>query len=91
MVYYVVSVLFLRFSGVPAWRFNVSVQYKGGLLPDIIILFDPMLFPSGNPFKRSRGFVFAAFDPTYYGSSSKRFDIFPPLTGGCSEGLIGAF
>ena len=51
MVYYVVSVLFLRFSGVPAWRFNVSVQYKGGLLPDIIILFDPMLFPSGNPFK----------------------------------------
>ena len=29
-----------------------------------------------------RGFVFAAHDPTY-----KRFDIFPPLTEGCSEGL----
>ena len=31
-----------------------------------------------------RGFVFAAFD------LPKRFDIPPPLTGGCSEGL-GAF
>ena len=26
------------FFGVPAWRFNVSVQYNGGLLPDIILL-----------------------------------------------------
>ena len=24
--------------GVPAWRFNLSVQYNGGLLPDIILL-----------------------------------------------------
>ena len=40
MVYYIVSVLFLLFlSGVPAWRLiNVSVQYNGGLLPDIILL-----------------------------------------------------
>ena len=28
----------------------ISVQYNGGLLPDII-LFDPRLLPVGNPFK----------------------------------------
>ena len=30
---------------------NVSVQYNGGLLPDNYTV-DPMLPPSGNPFKR---------------------------------------
>ena len=30
---------------------NISVQYNGGLLPDIIITVDPMLLPSGNLFK----------------------------------------
>ena len=40
---------------------------------------------SGNLFKCHEA-VFAAFDPTY----RKRFDIFFPITGGCSEGL-GAF
>ena len=43
------SVLFLM----PVWclckAINVSVQCNGGLLPDIIV--DPMLLPSGNPFK----------------------------------------
>ena len=29
---------------------NVSVQYNGGLLPDIILLTQELL-PSGNPFK----------------------------------------
>ena len=29
---------------------NVSAQYNGGLLPDIILV-DPMLLPSGNPFE----------------------------------------
>ena len=28
---------------------NISVQYSGGLLPDIILL--PRLLPVGNPFK----------------------------------------
>ena len=28
---------------------NVSVQHKGGFLPDITV--DPRLLPSGNPFK----------------------------------------
>ena len=31
---------------------NVSVQYNGGLLSDIILFtVDPMLLPWGNPFK----------------------------------------
>ena len=29
---------------------NISLQYNGGYSPDII-LFDPRLLPSGNPFK----------------------------------------
>ena len=29
---------------------NISVQYNGGFLPDIILL-TPKLLPSGNPFK----------------------------------------
>ena len=30
---------------------NVNVQYNGGLLPDIILLIQSMLLPSGNLFK----------------------------------------
>ena len=30
--------VFIGFPGVPAWRFMLSVQYNGGLLPDIILL-----------------------------------------------------
>ena len=50
MLYYIVSVLFLLFFWCPCMAINVSVQYNGGLLPNIILL-DPMLFPSGHPFK----------------------------------------
>ena len=38
MVYYIVSVLFLLFFSCPCMAINVSVQYNGGLLPDIILL-----------------------------------------------------
>ena len=39
MVYYIVSVLFLPFLPVSlAWRLNVSVQYHGGLLHNILLL-----------------------------------------------------
>ena len=40
MVYYIVSVLFLLFLWCPCMTINVyvSVQYNGGLLPDIILL-----------------------------------------------------
>ena len=63
---------------------NVSVQHNGGLLPDIILL-DHMLFPSGNPFKCHEEALY--LQPLI---PPKRFDVFSPLTGGCSEGL-GAF
>ena len=54
---------------------NVSVQYNGGLLPDIILL-DPMLLPSGNPFKcHEEVFYLQPMIPP------KRFDIFPPDCG----------
>ena len=63
---------------------NVSVQYNGGLLPDIILL-TQCYFHRGtrsNAMKR-----FCIIQPLI---PPKRLDIFPPLTGGCSEGL-GAF
>ena len=64
---------------------NVSVQkYNGVLFPDIVLLIDPMLLPSGNPFKCHEEVLY--LQPMI---PPKRFDIFP-LTGGCSEGL-GAF
>ena len=52
----------------------ISVQYNGGLLPDIILLTQCYYHSRGtrlNAMKRC--FVFAAYDSTY-----KRFDIFPP-------------
>ena len=91
-VYYIVSGLFLMFFWCPCTAINnVSVQYNGGLLlqynnggllPDII---HPMLFASGNPFKCHEEVLY--LQPLI---PPKRFDIFPPITGGCSEGL-GAF
>ena len=62
---------------------NVNVQYNGGFLPDIIV--DPMLSASGNLFKCHEEVLYLQplIPPT-------RFDIFSPITGGCSEGL-GAF
>ena len=38
LVYYIVSVLFLLFFWCPCMAIDVSVQYNGGLLPDIILL-----------------------------------------------------
>ena len=32
-------------------RLMASVQYNGGLLPDIILTVDPRLLSSGDPFK----------------------------------------
>ena len=46
---------------------------------------DSMLFPSGNPFKCHEEVLY--LQPLI---PPKRFDIFSPLTGGCSEGP-GAF
>ena len=61
---------------------NVNVQYNGGFLPDIIPSVDPMLSASGNLFKCHEEVL--CLQPLI---PPKRFDIFPPVTGGCSEGL----
>ena len=37
MVYYIVSVLFLLFFWCPCVAINVSIQYNGGLSPEIIL------------------------------------------------------
>ena len=60
-------------------------QYNGGLLSEHYTV-DPMLLPSGNPFKRHEevSYLQPLIPP------KRRFDIFYPLTGGgCSEGLGG--
>ena len=61
---------------------NVSVQYNGGFLPRRDT-FDPMLLPSGSPIKCHEEVL--SLQPIMI--PPKRFDIFFPLTGGCSEGL----
>ena len=61
---------------------NVNVQYNGGLLPDIILLIQSMLSASGNLFKFHEEVLY--LQPLI---PPKRLDIFPPITGGCSEGL----
>ena len=58
---------------------NVSVQYNGGLLPDIILL-TKCYYHRGTRSNAMKKFVFASYNPP------KRFDI-SPLTEGCSEGL----
>ena len=75
MVYYIVSVLFLLFLWCPCMAINVSsVQYNGGLFPDITVYtVDPMLFPSGNPFECHEEVLY--LQPVI---ASKRFDIFSP-------------
>ena len=62
---------------------NVSVQYNGGLLPGIILL--TQCYYLGNSFKCHEEVLY--LQPMI---PPKRFDIFSPLTVGCSEGL-GAF
>ena len=85
MVYYIVSVLFLPFFWRPCMVINVSVQYNGGLLPDIILLTQCYFHRSGNPFKCHEEVLY--LQPLI---PLKRFDLFSPLTGGGTEGL-GAF
>ena len=62
---------------------NVSVQYNGGLLPDIVLLTQCYHHWATHLNAMKRFCICSLRAP-------KRFDIFSPLTGGCSEGL-GAF
>ena len=61
---------------------NVSVLYNGGLLPDVILLIYLLLLPSRKPIECHEEVLY--LQPSI---PPKRFDIFPLLTGKCSEGL----
>ena len=83
MVYYIiVSVLFLLFFWCPSMAINVSIEDNGGLLSDIILL-TQCYFHRGTRSNAMKRFLYLQplIPPT------KRFDIFSPLTGRCSEGL----
>ena len=60
---------------------NVNVQYNGGASPRHYTV-DPMLSASGNLFKCHEEVLY--LQPLI---PPKRFDIPPPITGGCSERL----
>ena len=81
MVYYVVSGLLLMFFGCPFMAINVNVQYNGGFLPDIILWTQCYLHRGTCLNAMKRFCICSLLIPP------KRFDIFSPITGGCSEGL----
>ena len=60
---------------------NVSVQYNGGLLPDMILL-TQYYFHRETRLNAMKRFCICSLSLI----PPKRFDIFSPLTGGCSEG-----
>ena len=79
MVYYFDSGLFLMFFWCPCMAINVNVQYNGGFLPDII-LWTQCYLHRGTCLNAMKRYLQPLIPP-------KRFDIFSPITGGCSEGL----
>ena len=81
MVYYIVSGLLLMFFWCPCMAINnVNVQYNGGFLPDII-LWTQCYLHRGTCLNAIKRFCICTLL-----IPPKRFDIFPPITGGCSEG-----
>ena len=67
--------LFSLFFWCPCLAINVSAQYNGGLLPDIILL-PQWLYHGGNPFKCHEEVLY--LQPMI---PPKRFDISPPAWG----------
>ena len=85
MMYYIVFVSFSISVWCPCMAINVSVQYNGGLLPDIILLTQCYYHQGTRYFYHEEVLYLQFIIP------SKLFDVhFFPLTGGCSESL-GAF
>ena len=74
MVYYIVSGLFLMFSWCPCMAWASPRHYT----------VDPMLSASGNLFECHEEVLYLQ---PLIPPNNKRFDISPPITGGCSEGL----
>ena len=80
----VLHCLVLNVFWCPYVAIDVNVQYNGGFLPDIILLTRCYMH---------RGTCLKCHEEVLYLQPlipPKRFDIFFPITGGCSEGL-GAF
>ena len=73
MLYYIVSVSFLLFVWYLCMEINLSVQYNGGLLPDIILL-TQCDYHRGTRSNAMKIF-FLYLQPMI---PPKRFDIFPP-------------
>ena len=67
---------------------NVSVQHNGGLLPDIMLL--TLCYYHNNRGTRLNDMKRFCINLQPMIPPNNRYDIFFPLTGGCSEGL-GAF
>ena len=81
MVYYIVSGLLLIFFWCPCMAINVNVPYNGGFLPDIILWTQCYLHRGTCLNAMKRLCICSLLIPP------KPFDISPPITGGCSEGL----
>ena len=64
---------YIRFAWCPCMAINVSVQYNGGFLPDIILLTE-CYHHRGTRLNAMRRFIFAAYSMIL----PKRFGIFPP-------------
>ena len=71
----------MYFTTVVLFLFLSSVQHNGGFLPGIILLTQYYYHRGTRLNAMRRSFVLQPMIPP------KRFDIFPPLTEGCSEGL----
>ena len=81
MGYYIVSGLFLTFFWCPCMAINCKCTVQRWASPRHYTV-DPMLSAWGNLFKCHEEVLY--LQPLI---PPKRFDIFPPITGGCSEGL----
>ena len=84
MVYYIVSGLVLMFFWCPCMAINnVNVQYyNDGFLPDIILWTQCYLHRGTYLNAMKRFCICSLLIPP------KRFDIFSPITGGCSLGVF---
>ena len=68
---------------------NLSVQYNGGFLPDIILLLTQCYHHWGNPIKCHEEVLSLQpmMTPKFFFKHLNVFTFFP-LTGGCSEGVV---
>ena len=73
--------VFVEVFWCPRMAINVSVQYNGGLLPDLILL-TQCYYHWGTRLNATKRFL--SLQPMI--PPNKRFDISPPCVG-CSEGL----